>query len=260
MPLLKIWLAKPETARRVCQRIGTTLDYAHAKGWRADTLDTRSIIRGLPRQKDKPQHNAALPWPGVPEFIVALRDASVSPSVRLGFQFLVLTATRSGEMRLARWSEVNLEEGTWTIPAARMKAGRAHVVPLSDQARAVLDEAAGFRRDDDDPDALIFEGAKRDHPMSDMALTAFLRREHKAGRLSQKTTAHGFRSSFRDWVADRTSFPREVAEAALAHVLKDKTEAAYARTTHLDKRRDLMRIWGAFCDGGASATVIALKA
>lgn len=249
--LAKIWLIKPETARRVRQRIGSVLDWAHAKGYRPDTIDMRSVSKGLPRQPSQQGHHKALPWQDVPAFVGALRTSDASPSVRLGFEFLILTAARSGEMRLARWSEIDFEAKTWTVPADRMKAGRTHMVPLSDRAIEVLHETVKLRRDDSQ-DGLIFEGGKRGKPMSDMTLTAYLR------RAKIDATAHGFRSSFRDWVSDSTMFPREVAEAALAHVIKDKTERAYARSDLFDKRRAMMNAWASFVDT-APTIVVALR-
>ncbi|MBT5267729.1 MAG: tyrosine-type recombinase/integrase [Rhodospirillaceae bacterium] len=251
--LLKIWLAKPETARRVRQRIGTVLDWCHAKGYRPHALDMRGLSRGLPKQPKKSNHHAALPYDDVPEFIAALRAMDhIGVSVRLAFEFLILTAGRSGEVREARWSEIDLDERLWTIPAQRMKMDRKHVVPLSDRAVEVLDGAAKLRRKND-ADELVFKGRKPGRPLSDMTLTMLLR------RTKVEATAHGFRSSFRDWAAEQTSFPREVCEAALAHAVENKVEGAYRRTDFLAKRRDLMQAWARHCSPETEANVVELS-
>ena len=239
--LLKIWLTKPETARRVRQRIGTVLDWCHAKGYRPHALDMRGLSRGLPKQAKKTAHHAALPYDDVPEFIATLRRMDhIGLPVRLTFEFLILTAGRSGEVREARWSEIDLDHRQWTVPAERMKMGKKHVVPLSDRAIEILSRAAELRRKSD-PGELIFNGEKPGRPLSDMTLTMLLR------RAKVDATAHGFRSSFRDWAAEQTSFPREVCEAALAHAVGNKVESAYKRTDFLEKRRDLMESWAAHC-------------
>lgn len=238
--LVTIWLTIPETARRVRQRIGAVLDWAHSKGYRPAEAPMRSINKGLPRQPKGQEHFAALPWQDVPGFLVKLRETDKAGTVvKLGFEFLVLTAARSGEMRGARWAEIDFGAKLWMIPAARMKAGKAHVVPLSERAIALLTEAATLRTSDA-ADALVFEGAKEGRPMSDMTLTMFLR------RMGAGCTAHGFRSSFRDWAAEATNTPREVAEAALAHAVESKVEAAYRRSDLLGKRRKLMGEWADF--------------
>ena len=166
----------------------------------------------------------------------------------LALQFAILTAARSGEVRGARWSEIDLEAKLWRVPPERMKAGREHRVPLPASALELLVELAKMRTDKD-VEALIFPGAKPGKPLSDMSLTACLRRM-KLGHL----TAHGFRSTFRTWTAEATATPREVAEAALAHVLGDKTEAAYQRGDMMEKRRKLMADWGTFCSRAAPAS------
>ncbi|MBP2312981.1 integrase [Azospirillum soli] len=241
--LLPIWLKTPETARRVRQRIGTVLDWAAAKGFREGENPVRSVIKGLPKQKAQAEHFVALPYAEVPAFLARLRETTkAGPMVKLLLEFVVLTAVRSGEARGARWSEIDLVSKMWTIPSARMKAGKAHVVPLSPEAVAVLEGAAKLRTGDD-PAALVFPGEKSGRSMSDMTLTMLLR------RLEVNATMHGFRSSFRDWCAEATTVPREVAEAALAHALESKVEAAYRRSDLLEKRRDLMEMWADYCEG-----------
>ena len=241
--LADIWLTIPETARRVRQRIGTVLDFAHAKGWREAEAPLRSISRGLPKQPRVREHFAALPWREVPDFIANMATKlKASDTVLLAIEFLILTAGRSGEVRGATWSEFDLEVGAWSIPADRMKAGRTHRVPLSDRAVEILDQMKALRRTTK-TNAFVFEGKKLGRPLSDMSLTMPIR------RASLPITVHGFRSSFRDWCAEATSTPREIAEACLAHVVKDAAEAAYARTDHFDKRSILMQSWSSFCTG-----------
>lgn len=241
--LAPIWLTIPETARRVRQRIRTVLDWAHAKGYRPSEAPMRAISKGLPKLPKKGEHFAALPWQDVPGFLSKLREADKAGAVvKLAFEFLVLTAAHSGEVRCARWSEIDVDAKEWRIPASRMKAGTAHVVPLSTRALEVL-EAAGALRLSDDAEALIFPGERRGKPLSDMTLTMLLR------RMAVGCTAHGFRSSFRDWAAEATRFPREVAEAALAHAVADRVEAAYRRSTLLEKRWTMMEQWALHCVG-----------
>lgn len=239
--LAEIWLDKPETARRVRQRIGAVLDWAYAKGWRETEAPMRSITKGLPRQPRSGSHHAALPFADVPGFLADLRGAKVTFG-RLALEGLVLTAARSGEIRGVCWSELDLDKALWTIPGGRMKAGKEHVVPLSQQALDLFERAARLRVADAD---FVFPGSKRGAPMSDMTLLKIMR------DMKVPATPHGFRSSFRDWAAEESGFPAEVAEAALAHAVPDKVVAAYRRTDYLEKRRQLMAAWGAYCDGCA---------
>jgi integrase len=236
--LAPIWLSKPETARRVRQRIGTVLDWACVKGFRQTEAPLRSLSKGLPRQPRKDRHFAAMNYVQVPEFIKRLQEReSVG---RLALQVLILTAARSGEIRFARWSEIDLDDRLWSIPAERMKMGRPHVVPLSEETIGVLQRASQYRVPTTD---LVFPGQKLKRPLSDMSLLKILR------DMDLAVTVHGFRSAFRDWVAEQTNFPGDVAEAALAHSVSNKVEAAYRRTDFLAKRRELMRDWGRFCFG-----------
>lgn len=240
--LLPIWLEIPETARRVRQRIGTVLDWAAAKGLREGENPTRSVLKGLPKQKNTTEHFAALPFDDVPAFLARLRAHNkTAPLIRLGLEFLVLTAARTGEMRGARWSEIDLEARLWSIPAERMKAEKPHVVPLGPRACHLIELARDLARNPEDPDSLVFEGSRAGRPMSDMTLTMLLR------RMGIEVTVHGFRSSFRDWASERTNFPSDVVEMALAHSIKDKVEAAYRRGDLLAKRRNLMLAWDRFC-------------
>jgi integrase len=234
--LAPIWLAKPETARRVRQRIGTVLDWSYARGFRATEAPMRSLSKGLPRQPKKDKHFAALPYSSIPDF---LRKLGERESVgRVALEALILTAARSGEIRGATWSELDLETALWTVPAARMKMGRAHVVPLSPETVDVFKRAQKFKAGAGD---LVFPGQNPQKPLSDMTLLKILR------DMDLEVTVHGFRSAFRDWVAEQTDYAGEVAEAALAHTVSNKVEAAYRRTDFLDKRRLLMRDWAEFC-------------
>ena len=245
--LAEIWLTKPETARRVKQRIGTVLDWCYVKGFRSSEAPMRSLSKGLPRQPRKDGNFAAMAYEAVPQFLSHLHDRQMCVS-RLALELLILTATRSGEVRGARWSEFDADLTVWTIPAARMKAGKAHAIPLSRQAADVVQQARTFWLAHSD---LLFPGQgrrrlgadrKREEPvMSDMTLLQLVR------GMGLSVTVHGFRSSFRDWVADKTGHPREVAEAALAHTLENKVEAAYRRTDFFDKRRALMQDWADYC-------------
>ena len=242
--LRPVWQRTPETASRLRGRIEAVLSYAKALRWREgpnpaawrDNLDHLLPAAGKVAQ---PQHHAALPWQDMSGFWEALAGQRGVGAAAL--RWTILTAARSGETRGAAWGEIDLAGAVWTVPAERMKAGREHRVPLSDAALAVLRDTAPLR-EHAGPDALIFPGARVGRPLSDMSLTAVLRRMGRG-----ELTAHGFRSTFRDWCGEATAFPREVAEAALAHALRDKVEAAYRRGDALDKRRRLMDEWAAFC-------------
>ena len=238
--LAEIWLNIPETARRVRQRIGTVLDVAHAKGWREAEAPMRSISRGLPKQPKIKGHFAAMPWQQVPGFIADMGNIlKATEPVLLAIQFLILTAARSGEVRGASWSEIDLDDRIWLVPAKRMKGGRAHRVPLSGRAMDILDRMDTFRCTTGS-EAYVFEGQKPGRPLSDMTLTMPIR------RAELPITVHGFRSAFRDWCAEATNTPREVAEACLSHVVRNAVEAAYARTDHLVRRREVMDSWAEF--------------
>lgn len=237
-----IWRTKPETAGRVRGRIEAILDYARAvdlrhgenparwKGHLSNTLPARGKVAPV-------EHHAALPWIETSAFMTKL--ALQSGTGAMALRFAILTAARSGEVLGASWPEFDMTAGIWTVPADRMKAGKEHRVPLSAAALATLRQAAELR--DDDSGEYVFPGARRNRPLSNMALAMTLRRM-KRGEL----TAHGFRSTFRDWTAETTAYPREVAEAALAHTLGDKVEAAYRRGDLFEKRRRLMDDWAAF--------------
>jgi integrase len=246
--LLPIWLTKSETARRVKQRIGVVLDYAHGQGWRSSEAPMRAVNQLLSAIKQpKKGHFAAMPYADVPSFIADLRTSEMSVG-RLALQFLILTAARSGEVRGLTWQEVDLKAGEWKIPAARMKANKLHMVPLVPASIAILEQMRGLFPAR--PIDLVFPGLKG--PMSDATLAKVLR---TAG--GGDYTVHGFRSSFRDWAAD-LGFADAWAEAALAHGNPDKTEAAYRRTNFFAQRRDkLMPAWSEFLSSPANVISIA---
>ena len=246
------WQTKPETASRVRGRIERVLDFATVRGWRAG--DNPARWRGhlksiLPeRQKLSRGHHAAMPFEAVPAFMARLRAREAMAAKALAF--IILTAARSGEALGATWGEINFAERVWTVPDLRMKARRAHRVPLSDDALEILTPLYEARTG-----AHVFPGQRRGKPLSAAAIDNLMGRmgEHDA-------TIHGFRSAFRDWAGDETAFPRDVAEAALAHVIADATERAYRRSDALEKRRQLMAAWARWCRGDAGAKVVALNA
>ena len=222
--LTPIWQEIPETARQVRNRICSVLDYAHAKGWRSTEAPSGSgslkAGRGLPRQFKERQNRKAMPYVAVPGFLTALRR---KPSYgRLALDLLILTGVRSQEVRLAKWDEFDLVARVWTIPAAHMKRNKAHIVPLSDAALAVLNKAAALKQEGSDH---VFPGAGSG-PLSDMTLLKVLR------DMSEPYHVHGFRSALTDWAANE-GFLDAVVEAALAHKTPDAVQAAYRRTTYL---------------------------
>jgi integrase len=235
--LSPIWNSHPETARRLKQRIGTVMKWAMAQGWRTDNpADT--ITKALPKHdRSKVEHRKALPYADVAAALKTVRDSDAGVATKLAFEFLVLTATRSGETRLATWNEFDLDRSDWTIPAARMKAKKPHRVPLPKRCLAILNEAKRLKLDDSD---LVFPGTKAGKPLSDMTLSKLVR------ELGINAVPHGFRSSFRDWAGESTNHAREVVEFALAHAIKDKAEAAYARSDLFEKRKKLMADWAEF--------------
>jgi integrase len=246
-----IWTAKTETASRLRGRIESVLDWATVRGYRQG--DNPARWRGhLDKLLPKPskvaavEHHTALPVDFVHDFLVALREVGGMGARAL--EFAVLTAARSGEVRGATWDEIDSKAGVWIIPATRMKSGREHRVPLSDAARKLLDQLPSFAGS-----PYVF-AAPRGGMLSDMSLSAVMR------RMGVDAVPHGFRSTFRDWAAERTAYPNEVVEMALAHVISDKVEAAYRRGDLFEKRRRLMEDWAAFCakpSGGGA--VVPLK-
>ena len=235
--LAPIWHEKPETARRVRQRIGTVMQWAVAMEYRPDNPCER-VGATLGRQRDVVRHMRALPHAEVAEAVAIVRASGATAAAKLAFEFLVLTAARSGEVRLAQWDEMDLHAEVWTVPAERMKANREHRVPLSCPAAEILRTARTLRNGGN----LVFP-SPRGKPFSDMTLSKLLKEQ------GVQAVPHGFRSSFRDWASEETNHPREVVEAALAHQVKDKVEAAYARSTLFDRRRRLMGDWATYLAG-----------
>lgn len=246
-----IWLTLPETASRVRQRIKVILDWAAARDYRTghDPNMWDQITRALPRTIDvrKPKHFAACPYEQVAAAIQTINSSKASPVIKLAMEFTILTAARTGMVRMAVWEELDLAKARWTIPAARMKAGVEHRVPLAPRALAILRELAKGK---DELKGLVFPSPAA-KPHSDMTFTMQLR------RLGLEYTMHGFRSTFRDWAAEQTAFPAEVCEAALAHMVRDATEAAYFRSDLFEKRRELMDAWAVYCQQNAKANALA---
>lgn len=251
--LKPIWQTKPETAGRLRGRIERVLDAAKAKGHRSGENPARwrgHLDTLLPkRQKLSRGHHAALPFGDVAPFVGTLRERQAVAAMAV--EFLILTASRSAEVRGARWNEIDLEGRVWTIPARRMKAGREHRVPLSGRAVEILDAVAPLAQED--ADAVVFP-ASNGKPLSDGAFSALFKRLGVHGQF----TPHGFRSSFRDWAGEVSTFPREVAEAALAHTVGDETERAYRRGDALEKRRLMMDAWAGYIEPGRSGAVVPL--
>jgi integrase len=235
--LSPIWTTKPETARRLKQRIKVVLDWAKASGHRIGDNPVDGITKVLPKVRHGGKHHAALPYAQVPQFLEALGDIQGHESTKLALELLILTATRTSEVLGARWEEIDRPTKTWTIPAARIKAGREHRIPLSARCLELLERAEAIAHDS----PFVFRGRSPQVPLSNMVFLMLLRRMKR-----HDVTAHGFRSSFRDWAAEKTNSPRAVVEAALAHVVRDKTEAAYFRSDLFDLRRRLMDNWTKF--------------
>lgn len=248
-----IWTSKTETAKRLRGRIENVLDWAIARRFRTGENPARwrghldKLLARLSKVA-KVQHHAALPYADVPAFFSTLQQQAGIAALAL--QFCMLTTTRTGETLGAKWSEIDDAAAVWTVPGDRTKSGRDHRVPLSEAALAIIAQQRQIGEGD-----YVFLGAKRGKSLSNMAMVVLLRRMQR-----DDLTVHGFRSSFRDWAGECTNFPRKVVEAALAHVLKDKTEAAYARGDLFEKRRRLMAAWAKFCTKPAiPARVVALK-
>tara|TARA_R110000868_G_scaffold411742_1_gene708448 strand:+ start:197 stop:1423 length:1227 start_codon:yes stop_codon:yes gene_type:complete len=245
-----IWSDKPETASRLRGRIESVLDWAKVRGYREGENPARwkgNLDHLLPARSKvrKVKHHAALPYSEVADFLNKLRQQT-GVAAR-AFEFAILTASRTSETLNAVWSEVDLEKKVWTIPGERMKAGQEHRVPLSDRAIEILQSVGqqfGFN-----PDRPVFPGQRIKKPLSNMAFLAILRRMKRTD-----ITAHGFRSTFRDWVAEKTAYPHEVAEMALAHSVSNKVEAAYRRGDLFDKRRALMDSWARECESNVDNT------
>lgn len=231
--LTPIWLEKPETARRVKQRINTVMQWCIVQGWREDN-PAATVASALPKQKTKKAHRKALPYNKVQDFLTVLWASGAGVSTKLALEFLILNASRSGEVRLARWEEVDFDAKVWNIPEERMKMDRPHRVPLSDRSIEILKQARGL------DDVLIFPGSRVGKPMSDMTLSKLVK------ELGFPVDVHGFRTSFRTWTQEQTNFPNEICEAALAHLSGDAVERAYARSDLFEKRRRMMAAWAGY--------------
>ena len=234
--LQPIWNEKAVTAQRVRQRIGAVMRWAIAQGHRADNPAGDPITAALPRNGRQSRHFKALPHGKVAEALARVRGSTGAHGVRLSFEFIVLTAARSGEVRGALWEEIDEEAGVWRVPGSRTKTGRSHRVPLSRRALEVLEEA----REALGGDPIFRAAPARRRQLSHGVWRLLLR------RLSIEATVHGFRSSFRDWCGE-TGVPREVAEACLAHTIRNQAEAAYARSDLLERRREVMESWAEYC-------------
>ena len=240
--LAPIWTANPETARRVRQRVRAVMDRAVALEYVDYNPAGDAIKAALAKQRRVKNHHRALPYGNLPAALQAVRESTASPSVKLGFEMLALTACRSGEVRGMTWDEVDLQEATWTIPGERMKAGKPHRVPLSRRALGILEEPRSLS----DGNGVVFPAPRSGGVLSNMAFTQLLR------RLEFDFVPHGLRSSFRDWAAEKTDAPHAVMETALAHTVGNATEAAYLRAEFFDLRRDLMDEWSGFLEGGTN--------
>jgi integrase len=240
--LSPIWTAKPETARRVKQRIARVLDVAIARNLRPGPNPADAVMADKSKKRPKQKSFAAMPFADLPAFFARLAKSPAPTPGNLALRFLILTAARTGEVLGARWAEIDEKAGLWIVPAGRMKMGEAHRVPLSPAVREILNSA----RKVSDGSPLIFPGPKRGKPLSNMVFSATLKRMHVP------YTAHGFRSSFRDWAEEATIYMHAAKESALAHKVKDKVEAAYRRTDLLEQRRAMMADWAAFIAGAAT--------
>jgi len=251
-PTAPLWTARPETASRLRGRMESILDWAKVRGHREGENPARwrgHLDKLLPARAKvrKVEHHAALPYDKLPDFTTVLR-AQEGIAAR-ALEFAILTAARTGEVIGARWGEIDIGEKLWTAPAMRMKAGKEHRLPLSARAVAILKEMKPLCQDgQNEADAFVFPGGKHGKPLSNMAFLMLLRRMKH-----DDLTAHGFRSTFRDWAAERTNFPSEVAEMALAHAVGDKVEAAYRRGDMFKRRRRMMTAWATFCAASKQA-------
>lgn len=231
------WQAKPETSRRVLQRIRVIFQWCRAQGYVGGENPTEGLTNALPKHRGARGHHAALPYQKLPAFIHALRESDAGKVVKLAFEFTILCGSRTSEVLNATWKEIDIKAKTWTVPGERMKAGIEHRVPLSERCLKILEQAKALT----EGGPFVFPGHRPSKPLSNMVFLMTLRRMKR-----DDLTAHGFRSTFRDWAAERTNVPGAVCEAALAHVVKNKAEAAYNRTDLFDRRRDLMASWSKF--------------
>jgi integrase len=241
--LTPIWTSKAETARRVKQRIGTVMKWAVAAGHRNDD-PCAALTQALPKSGQKVEHRKSLLYQEVAGCIATINESAAAPSTKLAMEFLILTAARSGEVRGATWDEIDLDGKVWHIPGGRMKGKIDHIVPLSSRAVEVLVTARQLGSV-----GLLFPGIKGGKPLSDMTLSKLVK------ELGYPCDVHGFRTSFRTWVQEKTNTPFEVAERALAHKTRNAVVAAYARSDLMEKRRQLMQRWADYL-GSAEGKVI----
>jgi integrase len=244
--LTPIWVSKADTAKKVRQRLSTVLKYCKAQKWRSDDPADRDIIEALPKQMRKSNHMKSMDYREVGSFITDMKNSFAGTTTKLALEFLILNASRSGEVRFAKWNEI--KEKTWTIPAERMKAKITHRIPLSERCLEILKEAESISQGSD----YIFCGYKKDKPLSENTFNKLIK------ELGYDVHTHGFRTSFKTWTQEKTNYPREVAEKQLAHSLNDKAEAAYARSELMEKRNLLLESWGLFV-GVSDNKIIPLK-
>ena len=244
--LTPIWLTKSETALRVRQRLSTVLKYCKAQNWRSDDPADREIIEVLPKQGRRSNHMKSMDYREVGAFIKEMKNSPAGMTTKLALEFLILNASRSGEVRFAKWNEI--KEKIWTIPAERMKAKITHRTPLTERCLEILKEADSISQGSD----YIFCGYKKDKPLSENTFNKLIK------ELGYDVHTHGFRTSFKTWTQEKTNYPREVAEKQLAHSLNDKAEAAYARSELMEKRNLLLESWGLFV-GVSDNKIIPLK-
>jgi integrase len=244
--LKPLWQSIPETASRLRGRIEAVLDFAKARGLRSGenpALWKGNLAHLLPKRAKSRGHHGAMDYADVPAFVAGLR--SLESVAARALEFVILTAGRSGEVRFAKWYEIDIDAKVWTVPAGRMKMGQVHRVPLCDRAVAIIEEQATYRCND-----FIFPGRLSNQAIGENVMSMLC---------PDGATVHGFRSSFRDWCGDQTSFPREIAEAALAHAVGNAVEAAYRRGDALEKRRALMESWASYCEPDSGGNVIPIR-
>lgn len=252
--LTPIWLEIPESAKRIKQRLRAVFSYSKARGWMSGDNPAEDVTKVLPKQVSGADHHPALPYQEVPGFILAMRAADAALSVKLAFEFLILTAMRTSEVLLARWDQIDLEARTWTVPAEQMK-GKAterripHRVPLAPRCLEILQEARELGEGD-----YVFPGRTYGRPCSNMIFLQCLKRMGRS-----EITAHGFRSSFRDWAEERNRYAHNVIEKCLAHRLQSKVEESYQRSDLLDLRRPLMEAWASFATAKPAEKVVKMR-
>lgn len=242
--LSPIWNEKPETAKRVLQRIRAVIKWAKAKGYHKGDDPVELALAALPRRTKKATHHASLAFAALPDLYERLIASQLADATKLALRFVILTACRTTEVLEADWSEIDIDKKLWTIPAARMKAGDAHQVPLSSEALQTLLEAGV------EPSGLIFKSPVNGRALSNNTLRIALQK-----RLGADSTVHGLRSTFKDWAAETTGYANEVSEMALAHKIRNQVEAAYRRGDLLEKRRHLMEDWSQFVTKGQNKVI-----